>query len=357
MLPYYFFIVPIAAMAALSSSRRPDPVPWALAFLAIVVFVGLRHHVGMDWNNYLIMIRRANDGDFWNAFNTAEPGYAILLWISGQSGWGVYGAYFIGTVIFAAGVLKYSKTTPAPWMALLVAIPFPTIIVAMAAARQAVAMGILFWLVAVWEKSSLLKRITIVLLASMFHSSAIVFTLFIFLDMKSHPTVKLLGAVVGGAGAFYFLQISGRADYYDNVYVSGQTSATQSSGAIYHVILNGGPALMAFIIGGQGRRLLIPNELHRNMAIAAVALIPLSFVVSAASGRLTLYLFPVSMWVFAALADIFVRSDRIIVRSFQSVFFIGLLAFWLNFGNSAIAHKEYQNALLVRPHNLVFCCR
>jgi hypothetical protein len=46
-----------------------------------------------------------------------------------------------------------------------------------------------------------------------------------------------------------------------------------------------------------------------------------------------------------------------LLRGLLAVFFVGLLAFWLNFGNSSIAHKKYQNALLVPTYELRFCCR
>jgi hypothetical protein len=227
----------------------------------------------------------------------------------------------------------------------------------MAAARQTIAIGILLWLVAEWDKSSIWKRIGLVALASMFHTSAIGFLIFVFLGIRGNPIVRTLGLIAACAGILFFLRNSGQADYYDELYVTGQTSATRSSGAIFHVLLNGGPALIALISGPRVRRALIPNDLHRNMAIAAVLLIPLSLVVSAASGRLTLYLFPVSMWIFSAIVTLFVKSDRLLVRSMLSVFFVGLLAFWLTFGNSATAHRQYENALLVESHELWLCCR
>lgn len=357
MLPYYLLIVPIAAMASVSTASRPDKVAWAMAFSTILIFVGLRHHVGMDWNNYLIMIQHVNIKGFWDAINVPEPSYALLLWVSGRMQLGIYGAYFVGTLIFAAGLFKYAKTTPAPWMALLVAIPFPVIVISMAAARQTVAMGVMLWLVADWDKSSVTKRIALILFASTFHTSALVFLVFVFLDIKYHWAIKVLGSIIVGAVAIYYFESTGRADYYDSVYGSGQSSATHSSGAIFHVLLNGGPALVAFFSTSRIRAKLFPNVLHRNMAIAAVLLIPLSFVTSAASGRLTLYLFPVSMWFFATLPGLFANADRPLIRGLLASCFVGLLAFWLNFGNSATAHKNYQNALLAPPHEVWLCCR
>lgn len=357
MLPYYLLIVPIAAMASFAAPRRLDYVAWSLAFGAIVIFVGLRHHVGMDWNNYLIMIERANRGNLWESFNHTEPGFAILLWVSGQNGWGVYGTYFLGTIIFAAGLFRYAKITPSPWMALLVAMPYLTIVVAMAAARQSIAIGVLFWLVAEWDDCPLWKRIALILFAAAFHSSAVIFVVFVFLDLKSHPAIKAIGAVITGVCAFYFLKSSGQAEYYDQAYVSGQTDLTRSTGAIIHVMLNGAPAAIAFLVGPRMRQKLIPNKLLRNMAIVAIMLVPLSLVVSTASSRMTLYLFPVSMWIFAAFADLFVKSNRVIVRCVLSTCFVALLAVWLNYANNSNSYKTYQNALLLSARDLRLCCK
>ena len=357
MLPYYLLIVPIAAIAAASSRRRPDPVAWSLSFLAIVVFVGLRHHVGMDWNNYLIIIQRANSGNFWNAFDVAEPGYAVLLWIAGQSGWGVYFAYLVGTIIYAYGLFKYAMTTPSPWMALLVAMPYLSVVVAMAAARQTIAIGIIFVLVALWDHAPTWKRLALIALAAMFHASAVFFLVFVISSAKTHWLTKIIGGAITTAGAFYFLQSTGQVNYYNSTYVSGQTEAVRSDGALIHTLLNGGPALFAFAMSGQHRAKLLPNDLHRDMAMVALALVPASIFYSTASSRLTLYLFPVSMYILSGTANSFSLPDRLFVRICISALLVSLLAIWLNFSNSAIAYKNYQNALFIPQDRLRLCCK
>ena len=358
MLPYFFVTIPIAVMAVITPMHRRVPFLWALAFVVILVFVGLRHHVGMDWNNYLVMIHRANIGSWWQSFITAEPGYATLLWIAGQNGWGVYGAYFMGTVFFAAGLFRYAKTTPAPWIALLVAMPFLVIVVAMSAARQAVAIGVLLWLAAEWPRASARKRVLLILLAASFHMSAIGFLAFAFLDLRLPVWAKVMGSMIMAILMIYILQASGHADYYNDLYATGQTELTQSTGAIFHVMLNGGPALMCFLLGPRAREILLPDALHKQMAILAIMLIPMAFVMSAASGRLTLYLFPVSMWFFSAVPLLFRDPTiRLGLKVFFAFFFVGLLALWLNAGNAAFAHGNYRNALFVPYYELVLCCR
>ena len=62
MLPYFAVTGFVAFMAISAPMRRVNNATWAAAFLVLLLFVGLRHHVGMDWNNYLIMIERVNRG-------------------------------------------------------------------------------------------------------------------------------------------------------------------------------------------------------------------------------------------------------------------------------------------------------
>ncbi len=57
MFPYIAVTGFIAIMALLFPSRRKQPLLWLFAFILLLIFVGLRHHVGMDWNNYLMMIK------------------------------------------------------------------------------------------------------------------------------------------------------------------------------------------------------------------------------------------------------------------------------------------------------------
>lgn len=358
MLPYLLVTAPVAVMAVVSPLYRRFPLIWGSAFLVLLIFIGLRHHVGMDWNNYLWMIQNANSGDFWHAFTTSEPGYALILWISGQAGLGIYGVYLVGTAIFLAGLFRYCKTTPSPWMALLVAMPFLVIVISMSAARQTVAIGVLLWLFADWTRASLLKRIVFILIATSFHISAAGFLAFIVLDLRIPVWVKAAAVAFFGAVIIYILNASGQADYYDSVYGSGQTQTTQSAGAIFHVLLNAGPGMMCFVLGKRARSILIPDRFQVQMAVLAIILLGISLVASTAASRLSLYLFPVSIRFFVVLPMLFPDPRaRLALKVFLGIFFMLFLAFWLSAGNAAIGHANYRNALFVSEYELELCCQ
>jgi hypothetical protein len=81
-LPYYALFAAIGLAAALSANARVDRIVWFMAYVVFTVFVGLRHHVGMDWNNYLLMTDRIGGGSLMDGFRFAEPGFVIVTWLS-----------------------------------------------------------------------------------------------------------------------------------------------------------------------------------------------------------------------------------------------------------------------------------
>lgn len=352
MTPYLVIMAAFALLAVLAPRQKPDRLMWALAFVVLVVFVGLRHKVGMDWNNYLFMIARVRDVTLWEAFAFAEPGYATLLWLSERAGTGIYGINLVGAFIMMLGIFRFSYRTPLPWVALAASLPILVIVVGMSANRQAMAIGVLMWLVAGWQQASMKKRVALTLLASMFHFSAIFFLMFCVLGLKMKNSYKLVIASVMVLVMLVFLQLSGGADYYDAVYVSGQSEETFSSGAIIHVLLNGLPALLVFLKRPL-RAKLFPTTLMIQMACVALSLIPLALVFSAASGRMTLYLFPVSMYVFSALPSLMPNViQRAVIRTVSAAVLSVILWYWLSYANSSAAHVPYNNALWMDAREL-----
>lgn len=356
MLPYLLVCLPIAVIAFASAQRRIHMTLWTAVFVILVGFVGLRHHVGMDWNNYLLMVQKVTWTPLSEAVVAAEPAYALILRQSGQMGYGVYGANLVVAVLLMLGLFRYARTTPYPWLALLTALPYLVVVIGMSANRQAAAIGILLWAVAGWDKYSLIKRTAFVALAALFHASALLFLLFVAADIKMQRSLKIGIMIVMASVGLYLLDTTGRLDYYDAQYVSGQTELTESSGAFFHTLLNGGPAAVYFLLK-PFRDKLLPNELHRNMAFLAICLVPLSFFVSAASGRVSLYMFPVSMYIFSAAPRLLRNPATILIYKIAcGCLFVFVLAFWLQASNTGKAYLPYENYLSVYPSERQLCC-
>lgn len=355
-----YFVIPgfIAFMTLITRGRRVHFYAWGLTFAAMVLFVGLRHKVGMDWNNYLIMIQRVHDSaSIQAAIDVAEPGYALLLWASAELGYGVYGSNLVGTLIFCYGLFRYARTTPHPWTALLVAMPMLVTVVAMSANRQAVAIGVLLYVASIWRDTRLLQRVAGIAAAALFHYSALLFLVFAVADLKIRNSFKVVLGAVFLLAMLYILATTGQAEYYDSVYVSGQTQATQSEGALFHVLFNGGPAALYFLLSRRQRALLFPDQFHRLMAFLALSLIPAAAVISTAAGRTTLYLFPVSMYVISAFPLLVEgKQQKTLIRYGTGLFMLLVLYVWLAFANSSHAHRPYGNYFTVPDFSRALCC-
>ena len=345
MWPFLLIGSSFTTAAVLSGRRSPHPVAWIVAFIALTLFVGLRHNVGMDWNNYLRMIWKVTViQDYSSLFLVSEIGYALLLVLGDKSGYGIYGVNLLTTLVFMAGLFCYARRTPEPWIALVVALPFYVMVFAMSANRQALAAGILIWLLAYWQTSSILKRFIWIIFAALFHISALLMLAFVVSSMTANRLVKIVvpGFVLMVAlGILLFTNIG---EYYAVSYLASGT--VESEGALLHVSLNALPAMLYFLFPSQRSR-LFPTTVLKHMAFAAVAMLPLALISSVTAGRLSLYLFPVSLWVFAALPSCVAPKYRVLIRTLIATSMMAVMLVWLNFANSAHAHLPYRNALLI----------
>jgi hypothetical protein len=349
----YLLVVGLFAVAAVTSQpRAPNRVAWMAAFLVLLLFVGLRHHVGMDWNNYLRMIDKAARAqtldEYWRV---AEPGFTLLLYLGDRSGAGIYLANLLGTAVFVVGLFAFARRTPEPWLALIVALPFFVIAFSMSANRQAISAGILLIVFAYWSDWSVVRKVAVILFATLFHSSAIVMLAFIGTSLNIPFRIKVIAVGIFVLGALYFLQVTGQAEYYDNTYGRGQTAASQSAGALIHVALNAVPASL-YLLWPRMRQVLFPNKLMRDMAIAAVLVFPLAFIMSTAAARVSLYFYPVSMFAIAALPQVVTPNSRPLVRGTIATLMMLELTGWLLLANHSGAHLPYRNALFTPNYEL-----
>ncbi|MEL1251546.1 EpsG family protein [Aurantiacibacter gilvus] len=352
MWPFLVFGGIFSTAATFGRPGKPSPMPWVAVFLLTVIFVGLRHHVGMDWNNYLRMIYAVDISRDWSqAISVSEPFYALLLVFGNWTGGGMYMVNLVSTFVAMIGVFAFARRTREPWLALTAAMPLYIVVVAMSANRQALAAGLIMLLIAHWERLKLPVRMLCIIGIAGFHASALIFLAFVAIDLRLPRMVKLVGIAIFSLVAIYIIQQSGYGDYYSRSYGVGQSAATQSSGAIYHVAMNAIPASLYFLFP-RYRQVLFPTPLLRNLAFAAMITFPLVFFASAAAGRISLYWFPVSMWVWAALPSVVVPRFRRLSRLAISGLMLAVMVVWLTMANSSSAHLPYRNALFVDPWDL-----
>jgi len=326
------------------SNRRGffNTLIWISGFLTIIIFVGLRHKVGMDWNNYLLMIERVSVMPLTEAINFVEPAYGFLLWLGVQSGFSIYFTNIITSSIFVFGLYAFLSKTDEPWLGLISALPILIIVVAMSANRQAPAIGILMLLTAYWYRLNLPLKVALILLATSFHFSAFFFFIFVALNLRIHILLKVIASIFMAGFMLYFFTASEAGSYYNDLYILGQEDFDQSQGALIHVALNAffGVFLLA---GKKVRQALFPTPLLLQLGVLAVILFFVAIFIPNAAGRMSLYLFPVSIYVVSRFPTFFRSGARPFIRLSIALLF-GVQSWgWLSFANSSVGHIPYGN--------------
>jgi len=349
MWPYWvLFLIP----ALMAVQRRPRAnALWHPAWSAelwffwffLVLLIGMRYEVGVDWDPYLRYFNYAADLNFWQIFVLDDPGYIAINWLSGQLGLGITGVNLISGAIFASGLVSFSRTLPRPWLALTIAVPFMVIVVAMSLVRQGVALGLvmtgLIWL----QRGNYFRYLAWVLFAAAFHKTAIIMTPFALLITERKRFLQILMVVLIGFIAFIsFLQDS--IGYFIKNYLE---AGYDSDGAFIRLLMTLVPALILLIFFKSFDFNSFQKKIWVWVSILAVLLFAVLFISpsSAAVDRLAIYFLPLQLVVFASLPDVF--SYRFRTRKFGwtiaiILYYASVQFVWLTFATHAGSWIPYR---------------
>ena len=350
MLPYIATASLLALLAILERPFRSIRPVWWIAGLFLVVFVGLRHKVGMDWNNYLGMHSAVAQGDLLDAFQVTEPAYALLIYIGDLIGYQIYLSNFLAALISIVGLMLFARRSPNPFLAVAYAFPYLVVVMFMSGTRQGAALGVIFAMYAYWDRLGVVGKTLLVLLATLFHTSAIIFLSFVALGMNISRTVKGFAVLVFSGVSIYYLVSAGRSEVYQSYFAE---AADAASGAVFHVALVAIPAACYFIFPRQ-RDVLFPTRFLRHLAFAALLTVPLVTVSTITASRLSTYWFPMAIWVWASLPMVFGRRDHTLVKTLLALVTIFLTWAWLSLSNSSTAWVPYNNAIFEESYRLDF---
>lgn len=343
MIPYLALLGSAAAGAIGGITRGRILLP----FLGLMFFVaiGWRFRVGMDWNNYVLMLQRDSGKDLLELLHSAEPGFGFLLWAAQPLG-GVTFLNVVSAAAFSLGLFAFAKRCREPFLAIMVATPYLVLAVAMSATRQALALGIIFFLFARWEQLRFDKKVLVVLFATLFHFSAFFNLAFVLLQSRMGPLVRVASAVLIAVVVLALIAYSpDRIAFYSETYVAGRR-VLDSPGAVFHVLLLTIPSLFYLLFRRSWQRANGENELMDSLAVASVIALPALAISSTGVDRLSLYFWPIAMYVWAGLPALASQSvTRVAIRVLIITGSMALGLSWLLFANSSHAYLPYRSSL------------
>lgn len=265
--------------------------------LLLILMIGFKYEVGADWYSYQFHLETVKWTSFNSIFDKTEPAYWMLVWF-GANVWG--NIYFVNTIlgfIFCWGLIKFSLSQSHPWLVLISAFPYLVVVVALGYSRQSAAIGLVLLGIIQVLKGNTGNYILLIIIAVMFHNTAIIMLPFAILTSKKHQWLYFIFSVII-TYIVYNVFFASRVEYYNSSYLE---RGYKSSGTLIRLVLCLIPSL--FFISSKKYLSLTKSENKFWSAISYFVIVLLFlFMVSPSStavDRLSLYFIPIQLFVLS----------------------------------------------------------
>jgi hypothetical protein len=343
----YWMLFSLAAFGAVTTVNRQAPTtrrvsvgPWVVAYLVLVLLIGLRYRVGGDWESYLYHLDDLQGASLQEAVGFGDPAYQLISWLFADWSAGIYLVNTICAVIFCYGLMTFCRSLPRPWLALAAAIPYLVIVVAMGYTRQSVALGC--WMVGLvaLQRGSWMKFTAWVLLGALFHKSAVILLPLPIILARRHRVLTAMAVL----GIFALSYLALLQESMDDFYAGYIEAEYQSEGAYVRLLMCVVPAVILLLTWKRLR--ISPPEvrLWRWLATMALILLGVLFVSpsSTAVDRVALYLLPLQLFVFSHLPNLLRGGSRLAVVAAVLLYYSVVQFVWLNYASHAIVWLPYR---------------
>jgi hypothetical protein len=274
---------------------------WLIIGFLFALFIGFRDRVGCDWGSYLNYYKARENISFFDALVKTDPAYGALNWFGGKIGIEIYGVNLICGLVCMAGLIKFNRRQPLPWLALAVSVPYLIIVLFMGYARQGLALGFILLGLSELRTGSSGKYIFFIILAGMSHKTAAILLplALVYSTLSIKVRIIILVPLVSIAG--YFLM----ADSYDTMVVNYVDSDMQSAGGLIRIWMNAIPALVILLFIKKFRNKWEDMRIWIIFSIISLISIPMVALMSTVTDRLALYLIPLQIVFYSRFPMIF----------------------------------------------------
>lgn len=348
MLPYWLLFLFVAFKAI--SKVRPEQLTTSLAILQwrligaiILLMVGLRFEVGGDW---FVYIKNLDEMDVsFNQIREYGKGdllFDVLNWFGVKTGLGIYLPNLFSASAFTLGLMVFCRNCPRPWLALLLAVPYLIIVVAMGYTRQGAAIGMILIAMVALEKKNIFKFLFWTVIASLFHKSAVILIPLALFSEVRRPVVSAILLAFTGALLFVLL-LQEHVDFLIYGYIE---TKYQSSGAAIRIAMNAFPACIFLFFRSRFRLDSAKLSFWTWMSWGALGFILILYFSpsSTAVDRVALYWIPLQLYVGSRFPDAMVVNGgskawwvSLVVAYCAAVQFV-----WLFFADTAFAWVPYK---------------
>ena len=306
MVPYWllYVLTAIPAMTDKGTVREKHSYVWpAMLALFIILLIGLRYKVGVDWQNYQYIFQDISYRDLGGAMAATDPSFGMINWIVATADWNYWVVNLACAILFTAGLFAFCFRLPNPWLGIAVATPYLIIVVAIGYSRQGVAVGCMMLGLAALSNRSIAKALFWILVATSFHKTAVIVIPIVALAYTRNRFVVAALSTILAAAAYYFFVAS---ELQTLLWRYGENDI-ESQGTLIRLFMNISPAVIYLLTMKKIPIQDFERKMWRNFALLALLSIPLFFVLPSSTplDRLALYIIPLQIFVLSWLPNIF----------------------------------------------------
>jgi hypothetical protein len=304
-------------------SRKSAPLRRALFPLVVLLlfaFVAFRYEVGCDWSGYENNYYSAEYLTAEEVVTGPEPGYWLLL--TQLHSFGLEYPYLnvLMAILFFYGFARLAAREPNPLAILILAFPVLLINMPMSGIRQGAAIGFICLAFNAFRDRRLITYTAFVVLASLFHTSAIAFLVLTpFVKFRLSGATLILSSILVLPGAYFMLAAGA-------LYRSGMLAAVGAFFllALRRTYLERFPADYQLALIGAW------------FMLGTLAIVPISSVIS---DRFGYYVTPIQLMIMARIPYLVEGRDRAILSAAPYAALGFMLVVWTSF--SALFNQCY----------------
>lgn len=278
------------------SARRFFFIAWAFI---LYVFVAFRYEVGCDWSGYALHYESSNFVDTTEALLTSEPAYwAILNYLRNAN----FEYPYLNVVLaipFFAGMIHLGRRQPDGLAFLILSFPVLIINLPMSGIRQAAAVGLICFAFVSFQDKRLIRYVAFVILASLFHMSALAFLAMAPFVVFPVTRWTILAAITLFLPGAYFMLADTFSIYSDRYIDAG----AEAAGAIYRSGMLAATGAFFMLVLRKKYEQRYPNDYKLAFvgALIMMATLPVVVVSTVISDRFGYYVTPIQLMILARI--------------------------------------------------------
>lgn len=345
MIPYYFFLL-IPIILTFNNNIRINRVSFNVFILLLIFFIGMRFEVGGDWDNYYRLFLKMNNYNFIDIFFlNKEPGFILINYIFRLFNLGFYSINLFAAFVFICGFYTIIIKLKDPWIALILSLPYFIFVFAMGATQQSIATGFILLAFNYLSKKNNIKFILFVIIATLFHYTAIFIIIFIFsnLELNRKNIINLVIFFLFSSLIFLPILIKQYLPY-----LTENIRQTTANGVYFRII----PLLLsAFCYIYLVNKKIFDfedNKIWLLMSCISLIFIILIFNFSAAIDRFAYYFFVLQIITVSRILEVLKDPKHIvIIKLLICLYSIMTFYIWFNFSNHFYMHVPYNSIVLI----------